>query len=69
MTERNEQTSPTISTFAAKVMKMDDAELVRQAYTKPDHFRALAASCLTQAPDKATEPKVRKTRAAQTQPE
>lgn len=62
MTERNEKTDPDIASFAAKVMRMDDAEVVRQAYHVPDQFRSMAASLVTQAADKA--PKVRKTSAS-----
>jgi hypothetical protein len=55
MTERIERTSPEVATFAAKVMKMDDAALLRRAYTKPEQFRAMAASPLTQMPDKPSK--------------
>ena len=51
MTERNEQTSPGIASFAAEVMRMDDAELVRQAYHEPALFRSAMASLVAQAPD------------------
>ncbi len=51
MTERNEQTAPDIASFAAKAMRMDDAELVRQAYHEPGLFRSAMASLVAQASD------------------
>lgn len=41
---RNEKTSPTVASIAAKVLK--------RGWAMPSEARVLAASCLTQAPDR-----------------
>lgn len=44
---RNEKTSPDVATIAARVLK--------RGWAMPGEARKLAASCLTQAADRASE--------------
>lgn len=49
MTDRTEHTAPDIASHAARVLKMDDAQLLVLAANNPEILRRIAASALTQA--------------------
>ena len=49
----NEHTSLSVAPWAAKVLAMTDRELIHFAVDHPDILRRIAASDLTQAPDRA----------------
>lgn len=49
---KNEHTSPKIASVASRLMRMSDDEVIQYIVDHPGAVQKVAASALTQAPDK-----------------